>query len=65
MQECMTLANMTAKIGAQTGLIAPDELTRAYLRSAGVQEVEINGWRRPRTSISARPTPWLRRRCAG
>ena len=45
MQERMTLANMTAEIGAQTGLIAPDEVTRAYLRSAGVREVEINGWR--------------------
>ncbi|HZT61932.1 MAG TPA: aconitase family protein, partial [Burkholderiales bacterium] len=34
MQERMTLANMTAEIGAQTGLIAPDEVTRAYLRAA-------------------------------
>jgi 3-isopropylmalate/(R)-2-methylmalate dehydratase large subunit len=45
MQERMTLANMCAELGAQTGLIAPDEVTRAYLRSAGVREVEINGWR--------------------
>jgi 3-isopropylmalate/(R)-2-methylmalate dehydratase large subunit len=45
MQERMTLANMCAEIGAQTGLIAPDEVTRAYLRSAGVEEFEIDGWR--------------------
>ena len=44
MQERMTLANMTAEIGAQTGLIAPDEVTRAYLRAAGVREVETDGW---------------------
>jgi len=44
MQERMTLANMTAEIGAQTGLVAPDEVTRAYLRSAGVREIETDGW---------------------
>jgi 3-isopropylmalate/(R)-2-methylmalate dehydratase large subunit len=44
MQERMTLANMTAEIGAQTGLIAPDEVTRSFLCSAGVREVEIDGW---------------------
>ena len=44
MQERMTLANMTAEIGAQTGLIAPDEVTRAYLRAAGVEEAETDGW---------------------
>ncbi len=38
MQERMTLANMSAELGAQAGLIAPDETTRAYLRAAGVPD---------------------------
>ena len=38
MQERMTLCNMTAELGAQTGLIASDETTREYLRS------EIETW---------------------
>ena len=38
MQERMTLSNMSAEMGAQTGLIAADETTCAYLRSAGVEE---------------------------
>jgi 3-isopropylmalate/(R)-2-methylmalate dehydratase large subunit len=32
MQERMTLCNMTAELGGQTGLIASDEVTRAYLQ---------------------------------
>jgi 3-isopropylmalate/(R)-2-methylmalate dehydratase large subunit len=35
MQERMTLANMTAELGGQTGLIEADEITAAYLRKAG------------------------------
>ena len=35
MQERMTLSNMAAELGAQTGLIAPDAVTDAYLRSVG------------------------------
>ena len=35
MQERMTLANMAAELGGQTGLIAPDEVTAAFLRSVG------------------------------
>lgn len=31
MQERMTLCNMTAELGGQTGLVASDETTRAYL----------------------------------
>ena len=38
MQERMTLANMSAELGAQAGLIAPDETTRAWLRTAGVPD---------------------------
>jgi len=33
MQERMTLCNMTAELGGQTGLIASDEVTRAYLNT--------------------------------
>src|SRR3546814_2241543 len=32
---------MAAELGAQTGLIAPDAVTRDYLLSAGVPEAEI------------------------
>jgi len=33
MQERMTLANMTAELGGQTGLIASDDVTRDYLKT--------------------------------
>jgi 3-isopropylmalate/(R)-2-methylmalate dehydratase large subunit len=33
MQERMTLCNMTAELGGQTGLIASDEVTQEYLKS--------------------------------
>ncbi len=36
MQERMTLSNMSAELGSQVGLIAPDQVTRAYLEAAGV-----------------------------
>lgn len=45
MQERMTLCNMTAELGAQAGLVPPDEVTRRYLESVGVREVEIEPWR--------------------
>jgi 3-isopropylmalate/(R)-2-methylmalate dehydratase large subunit len=35
MQERMTLANMAAELGGQTGLVAPDEVTAAFLRNVG------------------------------
>jgi 3-isopropylmalate/(R)-2-methylmalate dehydratase large subunit len=37
MQERMTLSNMAAELGAQVGLIAPDETTIAYVEAAGGQ----------------------------
>ncbi len=37
MQERMTLANMSVELGGQVGLVAPDEITQAYLRQAGVE----------------------------
>jgi 3-isopropylmalate/(R)-2-methylmalate dehydratase large subunit len=45
MQERMTLSNMTAELGAQTGLIAPDATTVDFLRQAGVHEdIDVAGW---------------------
>jgi 3-isopropylmalate/(R)-2-methylmalate dehydratase large subunit len=41
MQERMTLCNMTAELGAQTGLVAPDETTRNYLLAAGVPDAGL------------------------
>lgn len=45
MQERMTLSNMAAELGAQAGLIAPDETTAAYLRSVG-SDPGSYGWLR-------------------
>lgn len=41
MQERMTLSNMSAELGAQAGLIAADDVTRAYLQSVGVSEAQL------------------------
>lgn len=40
MRERMTLSNMAAELGAQTGLIAPDRVTREFLRNAGAEVAE-------------------------
>ncbi|MCG8593754.1 MAG: aconitase family protein, partial [Kiloniellales bacterium] len=44
MQERMTLCNMAAELGAQTGIIAPDATTAAFLRAAGAEPGEIAAW---------------------
>ena len=46
MQERMTLSNLSAEMGAQAGLIAPDATTREWLLAAGVpdSEIELDGW---------------------
>lgn len=44
MQERMTLANMTAELGGQTGLIAPDETTREWLEARGARDVDTRTW---------------------
>jgi len=44
MQERMTLSNMSAELGAQTGLIAPDATTAAYLAEAGAPPVDPAPW---------------------
>jgi 3-isopropylmalate/(R)-2-methylmalate dehydratase large subunit len=45
MQERMTLCNMSAELGAQTALIAPDGKTLDYLARAGVRDLDIAPWR--------------------
>ena len=45
MPERMTLANMAAELGAQTGLIAPDATTVAALREVGVAVSDAESWR--------------------
>jgi 3-isopropylmalate/(R)-2-methylmalate dehydratase large subunit len=46
MQERMTLSNMSAEMGAQAGLIAPDATTRAWLLAAGVPDeaITLDAW---------------------
>jgi 3-isopropylmalate/(R)-2-methylmalate dehydratase large subunit len=44
MAERMTLSNMAAELGAQTGLIAPDETTAAYIKNAGGTVGDIAHW---------------------
>lgn len=49
MQERMTLSNMSAELGSQVGLIAPDETTAAWLREAGVtEELDLSRWQSDR-----------------
>jgi 3-isopropylmalate/(R)-2-methylmalate dehydratase large subunit len=45
MQERMTLSNMTAELGGQTGLIESDETTANFLRHAGAQVDDSTVWR--------------------
>jgi len=44
MPERMTMANLSAEMGAQTGLIAPDDTTLEWLRGVGVQDASAEGW---------------------
>jgi 3-isopropylmalate/(R)-2-methylmalate dehydratase large subunit len=44
MQERMTLANMSAELGAQAGLVAPDETTRDWLAAHGAPGVNTAPW---------------------
>lgn len=45
MQERMTLSNMSAELGAQVGLIAPDAVTVDWLRAAGAPDLgELAHW---------------------
>jgi 3-isopropylmalate/(R)-2-methylmalate dehydratase large subunit len=44
MAERMTLCNMAAELGGQTGMIAPDATTHDFLVKAGVKNVDIETW---------------------
>jgi 3-isopropylmalate/(R)-2-methylmalate dehydratase large subunit len=44
MHERMTLSNMSAELGAQAGLIAPDTTTAAYLAEVGAPPVDLAPW---------------------
>ena len=46
MQERMTLSNMSAELGAQVGLIAPDKTTLDYLKAVGVDaDIDLDHWK--------------------
>ena len=45
MAERMTLANMSAELGAQAGLVAPDDTTREWLARMGAPGVDTTPWR--------------------
>jgi len=44
MQERMTMSNLSAEMGAQTGLIAPDATTQAWLAERGVIVDDVSHW---------------------
>jgi 3-isopropylmalate/(R)-2-methylmalate dehydratase large subunit len=44
MQERMTLANMTAELGAMTGLIAADQTTADFIRNTGADPGDVARW---------------------
>jgi len=44
MQERMTMSNLSAEMGAQTGLIAPDATTQAWLAERGVIVNDVSHW---------------------
>ena len=44
MAERMTLCNMAAELGGQTGLIAPDDVTAEFVWNAGGGKIEIAAW---------------------
>lgn len=44
MDERMVLTNMTAELGAKTGIIAPDEKTVAWLQNAGAETQDAMDW---------------------
>jgi 3-isopropylmalate/(R)-2-methylmalate dehydratase large subunit len=44
MHERMTLSNMSAELGAQAGLVAPDDVTAEWLEAHGAPGVEFAPW---------------------
>lgn len=63
MQDRMTMSNMAAELGAQTGLIAPDHVTADYVTAAGGQLA--GDWQDYRIEQSDRPEDYLRFDAAG
>lgn len=45
MNERMTLSNMSAELGAQVGLVAPDDVTVRWLAAHGAQVDDVSHWR--------------------
>lgn len=56
MQERMTLSNMSAEMGAQAGLIAPDATTADWLRRAGVPAEALDNLTQWQTDAAAAVT---------
>src|SRR3546814_15179060 len=55
MNERMTLSNMSAELGAQVGLLAPDDTTVEYLRKAGVTvDLDTERWHNEQTGRAPR-----------
>ena len=44
MQERMTISNMTAELGGQAGIIAPDDVTKRYLKNVSSIDIDIAPW---------------------
>ena len=53
MAERMTLSNMSAELGAQAGLIAPDQVTQDWLAATGAPPVDIAGLSTDEAAIDA------------
>jgi 3-isopropylmalate/(R)-2-methylmalate dehydratase large subunit len=53
MAERMTLCNMAAELGAQTGMIAPDSVTADYIRAVGGDPGDIALWQGDADAIYA------------
>ncbi|MDH5353894.1 MAG: 3-isopropylmalate dehydratase large subunit [Gammaproteobacteria bacterium] len=51
MQERMTLTNMTAELGAMTGLIAADNTTTDYIRNTGSDPGDIKRWQGDQNAV--------------
>jgi 3-isopropylmalate/(R)-2-methylmalate dehydratase large subunit len=52
-QERMTLSNMTAEIGGQTGVCDPDETTASFIRTAGADPGDIARWQSDSDAVPA------------
>ena len=53
-QERMTLTNMVAELGAKTGIIAPDCITKNALKNWGITDVNIEEWQSDQDATFAR-----------